>query len=58
MKHYNEIDNVCVNLWYTFTWNVIHTVRLVIFMGLIFRGLRSSYDFVDLYFCGISLLIT
>ena len=36
----------------------IYTVQLVIFMGLIFRGLGSSGNFVGLYFRGIPTLIT
>ena len=36
----------------------VNTVRLVIFMGIIFRGLGSSDDFVGLYFCGVPPLIT
>ena len=35
-----------------------YTVQLVIFVGLIFRGLGSSDDFVGLYFCGLPTLIT
>ena len=35
-----------------------YTVQLVIFVGLIFRGLRSSDDFVGLYFCGVPTLVT
>ena len=31
----------------------IDTVRLVIFMGLIFHGVGSSDNFVGLYFCGV-----
>ena len=34
------------------------TVRLVIFVGLIFHGLGSSDNFVGLYFCGVPTLIT
>ena len=34
------------------------TVRLVIFVGLIFRGLGSSDNFVGLYFRGVPPLIT
>ena len=36
----------------------MHTVRLVIFVGLIFHGLGSSDDFVGLYFHGVPPLIT
>ena len=35
-----------------------NTIHLVIFVGLIFRGLGSSDDFVGLYFRGIPPLIT
>ena len=34
------------------------TVRLVIFVALIFHGLGSSEDFMGLYFRGIPTLIT
>ena len=34
------------------------TVWLVIFVGLIFRGLGSSDSFVGLYFRGVPTLIT
>ena len=37
---------------------VVATVWLVIFVGLIFRGLGSSDDFVGLYFRGVPTLIT
>ena len=39
------------------SWD-FNTVWLVIFVGLIFRGLGSSDDFVGLYFRGIPPLIT
>ena len=35
-----------------------NTVRLVIFVSLIFRGLESSDDFVGLYFRGVLTLFT
>ena len=35
-----------------------NTIHLVIFMGLIFRDLGSSDNFVGLYFRGIPTLIT
>ena len=35
-----------------------NTIRLIIFMGIIFHGLGSSDIFVGLYFCGIPTLIT
>ena len=35
-----------------------NTVWLLILVGLIFRGLGSSDDFVGLYFHGVSHLIT
>ena len=35
-----------------------NTVRLVIFVGLIFRDLGSSENFVGLYFRGVPTLIT
>ena len=34
------------------------TIRLVIFVGLIFRGVGSSGNFVGLYFHGIPTLVT
>ena len=33
------------------------TVQLVIFMGLIFRGLGNSDDFVSLYFYGVPITL-
>ena len=45
----NECDGSCFELY---------TVWLVIFVGLIFRGLGSSDDFMGLYFRGVSTLIT
>ena len=36
----------------------LHTIQLVIFVGLIFRGLGSSDNFVGLYFRGVPTLIT
>ena len=36
---------------------VMYTVWLVVFMGLIFRGLWNSDDFMGLYFCGVPTLI-
>ena len=35
-----------------------YTVWLVIFMGQIFHGLRSSDDFVGIYFYGVPTLVT
>ena len=35
-----------------------NTVRLVIFVGLIFRGLGSSDDFAGLYLRSVPTLIT
>ena len=37
---------------------ILDTVWLVIFVGLIFRGLGSSDNFVGLYFRGVPTLIT
>ena len=37
---------------------ISYRIRLVIFVGLNFRGLGSSDDFVGLYFRGVSPLIT
>ena len=55
-----------INIIYCFTpiiivfsnISIFYTVWLVIFMGLMFHGLGSSDDFVDLYFHGVPTLIT
>ena len=46
---------VVINVPVAYFW---HTVRLVIFVGLIFCGLGISDDFVGLYFRDIPPLIT
>ena len=48
MKHYNEIDNVCVNTA-TFTWNVI--CKCNIHMVKIKKGTLCNYDTKTTVFC-------
>ena len=42
----------------TILYALLHTVQLVIFVSIIFRGLGSSDNSVGLYFRGVPPLIT
>ena len=61
---FSEINSTHVNLQYfkriyRCLPNLhMYTVRLAIFVGLIFCGVGSSDNFVGLYFCGVTGLIT